>query len=180
MNNVDIRYNIALGGKIVDIVATGNRTDNTIAVFSIDPVTRNLTDLVTEKIPVNIAEAYGFCLYKSIQTNKLYAFVNDKNGEVEQWELYDNGQGAIAGTSVRRFDVGGQTEGMTADDLRGFVYIGEEDVGIWRYPAEPDAPADNDSRFEVDTTGDGGHLAVKRFFRQGNPGREFGFYAVDN
>ncbi|MBL7154065.1 MAG: phytase, partial [Phycisphaerae bacterium] len=36
MNNVDVRYNFPLGGKEVDIIAVGNRTDDSIAVYTID------------------------------------------------------------------------------------------------------------------------------------------------
>ena len=79
---------------------------------------------------------------------------------MEQWELFDNGSGKVDGVRVRSFDVGSQTEGMVADDQLGYLYVGEEDVGIWRYGAEPTDPADNANRFLVDSTngGAGGHL----------------------
>ena len=160
MNNVDVRYNFPLGGKEVDIIAVGNRTDDSIAVYAIDPNTRQLSDVAARTISIGIEEAYGFCLYHSWRTNKYYAFVNDKNGEVEQWELFGNPSGKVDASLVRSFDVGSQTEGMVADDQLGYVYIGEEDVGIWKYGAEPTAPTDNDSRVLVDGTEDDGHLAA--------------------
>jgi len=160
MNNVDVRYNVPIGGQLIDVVATGNRTDNTLAVFRIDPGSRTLADVTARKIAVGIEEAYGFCLYQNRRTGKLYAFVNDKNGEVEQWELSDDGAGRLDGRAVRRFDVGTQTEGMVADDGYGFLYVGEEDVAIWRYGAEPDAPSDAGNRYRVDTTGPGGHIVA--------------------
>ena len=162
MNNVDVRYNFPLGGKGVDIVASGNRTDESIAVYTIDPGTRELTNVAVRKIIIGITEAYGFCLYQSRRTHKYYAFVNDKNGEVEQWELFDNGSGKVDGVWVRSFDIGSQTEGMVADDRLGYLYVGEEDVGIWRYGAEPNDPADKANRFLVDSmnTGTGGHLVA--------------------
>ena len=81
---------------------------------------------------------------------------------MEQWELFDNGSGKVDGVRVRSFDVGGQTEGMVADDRLGYLYVGEEDVGIWRYGAEPNDPADTANRFLVDSTntGAGGHLVA--------------------
>jgi 3-phytase len=42
-----------------------------------------------------------------------------------------------------------------ADDQLGHFYIGEEDVGIWRYGAEP---GDGDARIQVDSAGQPGHL----------------------
>ena len=36
-------------------------------------------------------------------------------------------------------EVGSQVEGCVADNDLGRLYLGEEDVGIWRYGAEPDS-----------------------------------------
>jgi len=160
MNNIDVRYNFPLAGEKVDIIAVGNRTDDSIAVYTIDPNTRLLSDVAARTISIGLEEAYGFCLYHSWRTGKYYAFVNDKNGEVEQWELFANTSGKVDAFLVRSFDVGSQTEGMVADDQLGYVYIGEEDVGIWKYGAEPAAPTDNAGRVLVDSTEDGGHLAA--------------------
>jgi 3-phytase len=44
---------------------------------------------------------------------------------------------------------------MVADDELGWLYVGEEDVGIWRYGAEPDSGTD---RTQVDSTDEQGHL----------------------
>ena len=119
MNNVDVRYNFPLADKTIDIIAVGNRTDNTIAIYTIDPNTRQLTDIAARKIYIGIEEAYGFCLYQSWQTGKYYAFVNDKRGEVEQWQLFADPNGKVDAFMVRKFDAGGQTEGMVADDQLG-------------------------------------------------------------
>ena len=160
MNNIDVRYNFPIGRNRIDIIAVGNRTDDSIAIFSIDPDTRQLRDIAARKIYIGIEEAYGFCLYQSWRTNKYYAFVNDKNGEVEQWELFHTVWGRIDAFRVRSFDVGGQTEGMVADDQLACLYVGEEDDGIWKYGAEPNDPTDDANRVLVDTTADGGHLAA--------------------
>jgi 3-phytase len=93
---------------------------------------------------------YGFCLYHSAVSGKYYAFINSTDtGAVEQWELFDNGSGQVDGTVVREWVVGTQTEGCTVDDELGFVYIGEEDVAVWKYGAEPDA---GEERVAVDYT----------------------------
>lgn len=156
LNNVDVRYGFPLGGRSIDIVAAGNRTGDTIAVYAVDPVTRALADVTAGVLPVGVNEAYGFCLYRSAISGSYYAFVNDKEGVVEQWALSDDGTGLVDATLVRSFDVGSQTEGIVADDETAALYIGEEDVGIWRYDAEPDAGT---SRVQVDGTR-GGHLTA--------------------
>ncbi|HET6565603.1 MAG TPA: phytase, partial [Xanthomonadales bacterium] len=53
---------------------------------------------------------------------------------------------------VREFKLDTQTEGCVADDETGDLYIGEEDVGIWKYSAEPDA---GEARVAVDSVADG-------------------------
>ena len=154
LNNVDVRYNFLYGGGLVDIAAASNRTDNSISVYEIDPTFRTLHPIAAGGgISVGI-EVYGFCLYSS-NAGDFYAFVNSKDGEVEQWELALDMNGDVTGTLVRSFDVGSQTEGCVADDVHGALYIGEENVGIWRYGAEP---GDGTTRTSVDTTRGNGPL----------------------
>ena len=162
MNNVDVRYNFPLGSKKVDVIAVSNRTYDSISIYTIDPSSRRLTNIAARTISVGIDGIYGQCMYHSVQTGRLYAFVNDKDGVVEQWELFDNLSGRVDAVRVRSFDVGTQTEGMVADDQLGYLYVGEEDVGIWKYGAEPTDPGDEANRVLVDSTDTdaGGHLVA--------------------
>jgi 3-phytase len=162
MNNVDVRYNFPMGNMKVDIIAVSNRTNDSIAVYTIDPSSRRLTNIAARTISVGVDGIYGQCLYHSLRTGKYYAFVNDKKGEVEQWELFDNQNCKVDAVLVRSFDVGTQTEGMVADDQLGYLYVGEEDVGIWKYSAEPNDPADSANRVLVDSTNTnaGAHLVA--------------------
>ena len=95
INNVDLRYDFPLAGAYVDIVAASDRTHNTIAVYKLDPVTRTLENIGGEGIDVDVA-AYGFCMYRSSRSGKFYAFMIGKRGNIEQWELRDNGAGEVA------------------------------------------------------------------------------------
>jgi hypothetical protein len=70
--------------------------------------------------------------------------------------VYDGGNGQVAGSRARTFDVGNITEGCVADDLLGHLYMAQETAGIWKYGAEPDA---GDARTMVDST-DGGNLVA--------------------
>ena len=155
MNNIDLRYNIKLAGQYTDIVTAGNRTNNSIAIYKINPDTRMLENIACRVITSGIS-IYGSCMYRSPMTGKLYVFVNSKTGEVEQWELFDDGTGLIDAVRVSQFDAGTQTEGCVADDEYGCFYIGEENVGIWKYGAEPDA---GDAREQVDSTA-GGYITA--------------------
>ena len=53
-------------------------------------------------------------------------------------------------TKVRSFNVGSQSEACVADDDLGVLYVGEEDVAIWKYGAEPTADT---TRTAVDHVG---------------------------
>jgi myo-inositol-hexaphosphate 3-phosphohydrolase len=41
---------------------------------------------------------------------------------------------------VRTLKLATQSEGCVADDRTGKLYVGEEDVGVWRFDAAPGAP----------------------------------------
>jgi 3-phytase len=138
MNNIDVRYDFPLGRRKVDIVAATNRTTNTIDVFALTGDTGELQNIVGEPIKSGMGEVYGFSLYHSLRTGKFYALVLGKGGEFEQYELYDNGSGKVAGKLVRHFSLASQSEGLVADDEYGLMYIAEEDAAVWKYGAEPD------------------------------------------
>lgn len=135
VNNVDVRYQFPLENDTVDIVAASNRSSNTIDIFSINPRSGKLKNITDTLIQSQLTEVYGFCLYKSPVDSTFYAFINSKDGQVEQWILLSKGSG-IHAELVRRFDVGGQVEGMVADDEQAVLYVGEEEGGIWKYSAE--------------------------------------------
>lgn len=155
LNNVDHRDDFSLAGKKVALVTASNRTNNSIAIYRINAETRRLESVAAERIKT--VEAYGSCMYRSSKTGKFYYIGTSKQGLVEQYELFDTGQGAVSAKRVRQIKVGGQLEGCVADDELGYLYIGEEAVGIWKYQAEPDAGLE---RTKVDMVGPGGHLVA--------------------
>jgi len=158
VNNVDVRPTsgtsggLTLSGRSVVLAVAGNRADNSIEVYELDPSTRQLRDVAARAIRTGIS-VYGSCLYRSTDSGKLFAFVNSKTGQVEQWELYDNGAGKVDGRLVRSFDVGNQVEGCVADDELGHLYIGEEAVGIWKYGAGPTGGTTRTSVASTSATG---------------------------
>jgi 3-phytase len=154
LNNVDIRTGFPLGQQPVALVTASNRSDNTLAIYRVNPATRKLESVAARPI-TTIDKAYGSCMYRSPITGKFYYFVTSENGGFEQWELFDNGASKVDAALVRSIDIGSRSEGCVADDQFGYVYIGAEAVGIWKYGAEPSAGSD---RTSVDTTGAGGHL----------------------
>lgn len=154
-NNVDLRQGVSLGGKRRDIVAGSNRDHRTLTLYEIDSATRKLTDVAAAPIATGLRDPYGLCMYHSAKSGKLYVFINNPDaGEFRQWEIQASGS-KLTGKLVREFTVGTQAEGCVADDETGALYIAEEDVGLWRYAAEPD---DSSPRRQLDSTGDAGRL----------------------
>jgi 3-phytase len=158
LNNVDVRYGFPLGNRRIDIAAAGNRTEDTIEIYAIDASTGLLTNICRHAIRVGIGDAYGLAMHHDRVTDSFYVFVCDKDGRVEQWRLFDAGDHRIDAGIVRRFEVGSRAEGMVVDDRLGRLYIAEEQVGVWRYGAAPEAGVD---RVLVDTAGGGGCLTAE-------------------
>ncbi len=156
LNNIDLRYNVPLAGQAATIVAANNRSRGNLALYRVDESTGKLANIAARTIYPGLSP-YGLCMYRSPKSGKTYVFVNSSGGGVEQWELFDNGSAKIDGKLVRSFAVGSQTEGCVADDVHSVLYIAEEDVGIWRYSAEPGATT---ARELVDSVGTGGHLTA--------------------
>jgi 3-phytase len=154
LGNVDLRHDFPLGGSPTAIVTAGNRTDNSIAIYAIDQSTRRLRNVAARRIGVDLV-VYGSCMYRSAIDGDYYVFITSKSGEVDQWRLLQTNRGTIDAERVRGFDVGSQIEACVADDELGFLYIGEEQVGIWKYAAEPTM---GQHRIAVDSTGPNGSL----------------------
>ena len=135
LNNVDLRDGFAVDGRRMALVAATNRTDRTIALYLLDPGTRRLAR-AGEPVPTGFADPYGLCLYAS-RDGAYFVFVNDSGtGQFRQWRIRAEGSELFA-TRVRGFRVGSQAEGCVVDDETGALYVAEEDVGLWKYRADP-------------------------------------------
>jgi 3-phytase len=157
INNIDIRYGFQLGDRSVAVVTGSNRSTDSISVYIVDETSRTLIEVADGIIDTGMSDPYGHCMYKSATSGLMYAYVNDTDGLVRQWVLEDNGRNKISMTPVREFNVGSQTEGCVADDETGDLYVGEENVGIWKYSAEPDG---GDDRKLVDSVDENGNLTA--------------------
>src|SRR5690606_23269799 len=101
------------------------------------------------KVATNIADIYGLCMYQSGKTGQQFVFVNDKSGLIQQYRIDTNGH-AWRGSLVRSLQVPSQPEGCVADDQTAVLFVGEEDAGIWRFAAEPDAAVAGEQIILVD------------------------------
>ncbi|MBD2771753.1 phytase [Iningainema tapete] len=160
-NNIDLQYNFELGGTHTDIAVATDRNNDKLVIFKINPnpstpgqyledITDSSIGTLFQSAPfeqpysASSRSAYGVALYRSPITNDYYVFANRREtGDVGQYKLIDTGNGTIGIERVREFTVpttagrDAQLEGMVADQELGFLYIGQEDVGIWKFQAEP-------------------------------------------
>ncbi|MFS0518554.1 phytase [Nostoc sp. UIC 10607] len=161
-NNIDLQYGFKLGNQSVDIAVASDRNNDKLAIFKINPnpgadgnyledITDSSLGTLFQGLPFaepyssSSRSAYGLALYRSPITNDYYVFANRREtGDVAQFKLIDKGNGKIGIERVREFTVptigdrDPQTEGMVVDQETGFLYIGQENVGIWKFQAEPD------------------------------------------
>jgi myo-inositol-hexaphosphate 3-phosphohydrolase/phosphodiesterase/alkaline phosphatase D-like protein len=163
-NNVDLIYGFELNGKKVDLAIASDRNNDKLVIFQINPSGTGgsyVSDITSSSIgtlfqaepfsppySASSRSAYGIAGYTSPLTGDSYAFVNRRQtGDVAQFQLVDMGNGTVGATRVREFtiplpanapaDASAQTEGMVVDQQTGFLYIGQEQVGIWKFYAEP-------------------------------------------
>jgi 3-phytase len=155
LNNVDLRYGFpSVPGNA--IVTSGERSQNVLAVYFVDANARRLVNVAARSIALGFA-VYGCCMYRSHVTGDYYFFGTSASGHVEQWRLFATSAGFVDAARVRQFEVGSISEGCVADDENGWFFVSEENVGIWRYGAEPGAGT---ARVLVDATGSSGHLTA--------------------
>lgn len=140
MNNVDLRYGFPLktskGIEKVDLVVATHRSQKSIAIYKVEANARRLINITAKGFSFDFSP-YGGCLYHNRQSDKFYFFATSKEGKVEQVALIDQGNGQIIAKSVRTFEVGSIAEGCVADDESGILFVGEENVAIWKYRADP-------------------------------------------
>ncbi len=156
-DNVDVAYSVALGAETVDVLGAAVRgRQHGFMLWKIDPGSRSAVPALDAPFPVFGGDMpYGSTLYRRARDGALFAFVNDKQGRVEQYAL-DGSSGAFVPQIVRSFDVGDQVEGCVADEELGWFFVCEEDRAIWRYDAAPDAPATERDRIAILEVGTAG------------------------
>jgi 3-phytase len=133
MNSVDLRRFDSIDGTF-PLVTAGNRSDDTVALYRLDATTGMLARIAPlAGLPTGLT-IYGHCMGKD-PAGDVHVFFDDKDGTIVQWRLGEDETGAIAATEVRRLRLASQPENCVVDDELGRLYVGEEDVGIWRFDA---------------------------------------------
>lgn len=129
LNNVDV---VELGDGRV-FVAASDRNDPVNAqlrTYLLDPASATLKPMGL--VPAGSGEAYGFCM--NVQGDAIHAFSVLKSGRIEEYRLTVLND-RVQSEHLRTRTLSSQAEGCVVDPRDGAFYVGEEDVGIWRFGA---------------------------------------------
>ena len=130
LNNVDLRGGIALDGGMATLAVATNRSSGSLDIFRIS--SEGLVSFALE-VPLNLAEPYGICMGVD-DSGGAHAFVNSTDAEYQHWRL--NPGGRLQPRLEGAWNLDSQPEGCAVDDAAWTLYLGEEEHGIWRMPAD--------------------------------------------
>ncbi|WP_235977232.1 phytase [Sandaracinobacteroides hominis] len=129
MNNVDQR-SFTAGGKPQVLVAAADRGVYGVRTWLLDPVTLKLSRWGHMPTEAAFGEPYGFCMGQF--GGETFVIANNKSGAIHAYAVSQRKDGKPAMTPKGQWKVSSQTEGCVVNDATGDLYVGEEDVGIWR------------------------------------------------
>jgi 3-phytase len=151
IGNVDIRTDVKFDGSNRTIVAATDRTNKQLLLFEFDEGVRRLIEEPLLSEPLDY-EPYGVCMYRSAN-NLSQVFVTDRDsGLLEQFNLSDDSRKVKK--IERDFNISSLSEGCVADDELGYLYVAEEDVGLWKFHINLE---ENSEKIMVDTEENGGN-----------------------
>ncbi|MBO9519250.1 MAG: phytase [Porphyrobacter sp.] len=141
LNNVDLAT--MPDGRVIVVASDRNDLANAkLRIWQLDTANARLEPLGT--VSGGTGEGYGVCLWRN--GDSLIAYSVLKEGAIHEVRI--NLNGTPTGEPLRTMKLATQTEGCVTDPSDGTLYVGEEDVGIWRFaPGATEgtlvAPVDN-------------------------------------
>ena len=151
-NNVDVEYGLDLDATATDIAVVTERLGRRLRIFAIASDGSSVRDISHGGLPILAGAAgdegapMGIGLYRRPKDGAIFAIVAPKAGPrtnyLWQYRLEDDGAGDVKATFVRRFGAfsgSGEIEAVVVDDELGYVYYADEDAGIHKWLADPDA-----------------------------------------
>jgi 3-phytase len=145
-NNVDIAYDVTVGGVKVDVAVLAERYAHRLRVFRLP----DMLAIDGGGIPVfegeRARDVMGIALYTRASDDALFAIVSRSDafaptqGYLNQYRLVDDGNGSLHGVFTRAFGEWSglkEIEAIAVDDAAGFVYYSDETYGVRQYHADP-------------------------------------------
>lgn len=120
------------------IVAALDETAQQVALVALDPATRQWSP--PQVLPARDYALAGLCLHRDEAAN-LHLFLVGEEGRGEQW-LVGSGERLAAEPRLERaLPLPPGAGHCQVEDGAGLLFVNEEDVGLWAYPAHPEAAA---------------------------------------
>lgn len=138
LNNVDAVEGLTVDGRPQVVLGASDRTPGRtgVSLYRFDPTGTGVNAVRPwGRIATDVVEPYGFCFAR--RGADVHAVLIGHEGELRQYVLTVDAAGAPAAREVRRADIGTISEGCAADEATNALYIGEENVGLWRYSLDP-------------------------------------------
>lgn len=161
-NNVDLAYDIALGGGLVDVAVVAERYAQRLRVYTLP----DMRPVDGGGIPMfegeRARDVMGIALYRRPADGALFAIVSrsdymaPQHGYLHQYRLVDDGTGQLRGIFVRAFGEWSgkkEIEALAVDNELGYVYASDETHGIRKYLADPAAEDAEDELAQFGLTG---------------------------
>jgi 3-phytase len=138
VNNVDLRigFPTAAGERVLVAASNDAPGANGVNLYLFDPATLTTVDY---GFLATAYEPYGFCMGR--REDAFYLVVTTKAGTVHQMSVADGPNGPVIGAE-RVLTLGSQLEGCVTHDAADILYVGEEDVGVWRFDFDPSGSTD--------------------------------------
>jgi len=146
-NNVDVEYGLMLQGKPTDIAVATEREANKIRVFRLPDMAAIDNGGIDVFTGQGQREPMGIACYRRSADGAIFAIVGRKSGPTAggylwQYRLDDDGAGCVKGIKVREFGLFSgrkEIEAVAVDDPLDYVYYADEQVGVRKYAADPEA-----------------------------------------
>jgi len=175
-NNVDVAYDVMLGGRKIDVAIVSERFANRLRVYSLP----DMRPVDGGGIPVfegeRARDVMGVAAYTRPADGALFAIVSrsdrfaPKQGYLHQYRLVDDGTGTLRGIKTRAFgDWSGkkEIEALSVDAAGGFLFASDETFGIRKYHADPAVEDADDELAQFGLTGFARDHEGSAVFRRG-------------
>lgn len=129
-NNIDLRPNFPVGTKQQTLIAASHWYEEEVGLYQFDASTRQLS--LINLFPTGVKKLRGLCMAN--HQDQFYYYAVGSSGDVEQYRVVSLDEVKLE----NRWQLSSEAEGCVADDPNGWLYIAEENVGIWKLPLNPE------------------------------------------
>lgn len=118
------------------LVASQDKGKQQVVLFSLDPKTREWQ--TPTYLPKRDYAVNGVCLYRD-QASNVYLFTVGEEGKGEQWLVAADSKQLAAPLLVRSLPMPPQAKFCQVEDAAQQLFVNEENVGWWAYPAHAES-----------------------------------------